>query len=145
MVDAKSFIFVAQRPHENAGLCANKVVSLKEHKPHGRIAVVCITNLPETVVQVTCQRHRQNVRHSIRICSKNLIYRNEEPDGVLEPRARHRFPVQNGLALTIDHLNAGDAANQNMISVLSHLLKRSLKGKSREGGGWKEHGNQNYQ
>ncbi|SYZ55461.1 hypothetical protein CPBF426_30240 [Xanthomonas arboricola pv. juglandis] len=76
VVDAKSFILVANRTHENAGLYANKVF-LKERKSRRRIAGVCISNLPKIVVQMTGQRNRQNFRYRSRIRDKNLVNRNE--------------------------------------------------------------------
>ncbi|WP_313255047.1 hypothetical protein [Stenotrophomonas sp.] len=143
MMDAQGFIFVTQWTHENTGLHTDKVVAFKEHEPGSRIAVMCVSDLSEPVMQMACQWHRQNVRHSGDICDKNLIHRNEEPDGVIEPGASRCLSVQDGLASAVDHVNADDATNQNVIRALSHLLKRSLEGKPGEGGGWNQHGKQN--
>ncbi|MGH8025701.1 MAG: hypothetical protein ACREO0_03140 [Pseudoxanthomonas sp.] len=83
MIDAQRFIFVTERAHEHAGFDTNKIVSLEKHESHSRVAVMCVTNLSEAVVQVTRQWHWQHLRHGRRIRDQNLINRNEESDGVM--------------------------------------------------------------
>ena len=86
-------------------------------------------------MQVSRQRYWKNFWHVRRVSDKNLINCDKQPDSVLETGAGHCFCIQNRLASTVDHVNASDPANQNMVSTLRHFLKRGFEGKSRERSG----------
>lgn len=129
---SQHLIFFLQWKKENAWLDSGKIRAFQKQQSQGCIILMSGSDLPKAVVHERIEWYAQSLWNSFDGRSQSLVDGHVETNDIVQTRSRTRLIIQDGKAISVDHVDADDVSDEHMIGFLSHLGWGHLQRQTRE-------------
>jgi len=129
---SQHLVLLLQWKKENAWPENGKIRAFQKKQAQGCIVLVCGPDLPEAVVHERIEGYEQSLWHSFGGRNQRLVDGYVETNDIVQTRPRTRMIIQDGKAISVDHVNADDVDHEHVIGCRSHFGGGHLQGKTRE-------------
>lgn len=129
---SQHLVLFLQRQKEDACLEDGKIRALQEQQSQGCIILVSGSDLTEAVVHERIKWYDQFLWNSFGGRNQSLVDSHVKTNDIVQIGARTRPIIHDGKAISVNHVNADDVADEYMVGLCSHLGEGHLQRQTRE-------------